>query len=161
MKYALRFSLCIVCLAVLATAPIASAQSKLEGAWKMAEISTSNPDALKEINVRSALIIFTKKHYSMMWIVGANPRPDLPPKATDTQLVEAWRPLIANSGTYEVNGTRFTIHPMLAKNPKVMKAGNFMTYEFELTGNSLRITLKENSFGEPANSTDLLLDRIE
>jgi hypothetical protein len=160
-KHAFRFSLCLACLAALATAQCATAQSKLEGAWKTAEIVASSPDGLKGVNVPSALIIFTKGHYSMMYLVGEIPRPELPPKPTDTQLVEAWRPFMANSGSYELKGTRFTLHPLLAKDPKAMKSGNYMTFEFEITGNRLHIKSKENSLGFPPDSADLLLDRIE
>ena len=161
MKYALGFSICLASLAILATAPYASAQSKLEGAWKIPKIVASNADELKDINVRSGLIIFTKRHYSMMYIACESPRADLPPKATDTQLAVAWRPFIANSGTYEINRTRFTIHPLLAKDPKTMKSGNYMIFEFELTGNRLRIKSKENSLGFPIDAVDLLLERNE
>ena len=38
------------------------------------------------------LLIFTKRHYAGMFILGAEPRPELPDEPSDELLLAAWRP---------------------------------------------------------------------
>ena len=58
--------------------------------------------------LKSILLIFTKKYFSMVLIAGDKPQPDLPQKATDAQKVATWTPFQASTGTYEVKGNTYT-----------------------------------------------------
>ena len=53
----------------------------------------------------------------------------------------AYDNFVANAGTYEVTGSTITIHAMVAKVPNAMTSAPF-TYEYELEGDSLALTLR-------------------
>lgn len=151
---------CMVALAVLLTVQSAAAQGKLEGVWKTTEITLTGPNARTITNPQPGFIIFTKKHFSIVAISGDKPRPDLPQKeATDAQKVATWTPLNATIGTYEVKGTTFTIHPIVAKNP--LEPGAFTTWDFKIDGNTIVATTKANKAGPIANPVTFKWVRVE
>jgi hypothetical protein len=159
MKTSLKVIACMAALAVLVTVQSAvaqvkkvvpgkvAAQGKLEGVWKIAEFSTAVSSASTiTTTAQPGIFIFTKKHYSIMFISSDKPRPNLPlQNATDAQRVAAWGPFSANSGTYEIKGTTLTTHPLVAKHPAVMKPGAFVTYDFKIEGNTRLLTPKESN----------------
>lgn len=151
---------CIAVLVVLLTAQSAAAQGNLEGVWKTTETTSTGPNARTNTNPQPGFIIFTKKHFSIVAISGDKPRPDLPQKeATDAQKVAAWTPLTAGIGTYEVKGTTFTLHPILAKNP--IEPGAFATFDFKTEGNTIVATQKANKAGPVANPVTFKWVRVE
>ncbi len=152
---------CITALAVLLNVPSASAQGKLEGVWKLAEINVSSPQAQTIKATAPSLITFTKKHYSVL-LLSAETRPDLPQQgATDAQKLAAWAPFESYAGTYEIKGTTFTGRNILAKNPFAMKAGDFLTCDFSVVGDTLIITPKVTSTGPVANPPKYKMVRVE
>jgi hypothetical protein len=159
MKASLKVIACMAVLAVLATVHSASAQGKLEGVWKYSEIVPPAPNA-KPIPVREGLLIFTKKHFSMMFIPGVNPRPDLPENATDAQKVAAWEPLNAGSGTYEVKGNTYIAKGIVGKDPGSTQPDLFITVEFKIEGDTLITTPKSTNSG-PVNWGSTKLVRVE
>ena len=162
MKAFVKVLVCVVGLAVLATAqsrPLS--QPTLEGVWKIAEVHPSGPNASPNMNPQPGLYIFTKKYYSIMNVEGDKLRPNLGPNATDAEKAAVWQLFTANSGTYEIKGTTFTIHPIVAKNPGVMNASSFTTFEFKIEGNSLWVTSKASAAGPIANPTQTKLVRVE
>jgi hypothetical protein len=166
---------CMVALVVLVTIHSAAAQvkkvmpgkvvaqGKLEGVWKITEFSTSVSSASTiTTTAQPGIFIFTKKHYSIMFISSDKPRPDLPlQNATDAQRVAAWGPFSANSGTYEIKGTTLTTHPVVAKHPAVMKPGAFVTYDFKIEGNTRLLTPKESNTVPGGNPPTYKLVRLE
>jgi len=97
-----------------------------------------------------------------MFISSDKPRPDLPlQNPTDAQKIAAFEPFSANSGTYEIKGTILTTHPMVAKNPTVMKPGAFVTYDFKIQGNTLLLTPKESNTVPGSNPPTFKLIRLE
>jgi hypothetical protein len=138
-------------------------QGTLQGAWKVTEFSTSISSASKiTTTAQPGIFIFTKKHYSIMYLSTDKPRPEIPLKnPTDAQKVATWEPLSANSGSYEINGTTLTTHPMIAKNPAVMKPGAFVTYDFKIQGNTLLLTPKESNTVPGGNPPTFNLLRLE
>ena len=160
MKKSLIVIACMAALAVLVTVQSAAAQGKLEGVWKTTEITLTGPNARTITNPQPGFIIFTKKHFSIVAISGDKPRPDLPQKeATDAQKVATWTPLNATIGTYEVKGTTFTFHPILAKNP--LEPGSFTTWDFKAEGNTILATQKANKAGPSANPVTFKWVRVE
>jgi hypothetical protein len=119
MKISVKIIACMAALAVLMVVQSASAQGKLEGVWKVTEVTLSGANPLK-IAVSSAhpsLMVFTKKYFSFLNIMAADqPRPELPQQsATDAQKVAAWTPVVAWAGTYEVKGNVLMFHTIVAK----------------------------------------------
>ena len=57
---------------------------------------------------------------------------------------------MANSGTYEVKGSRLMLHPMVAKNVEVMTRGTALTWELKVEGpNSLWLIPPSERATEP------------
>ena len=147
-------------LIVLLTVQSAAAQGKLEGVWKVTEVIITGPYTPTLTNPQPGLFIFTKMHYSMIYIPDDKNRPDLPQKdATDAQKVATWTPFTANSGTYEVKGTTVTLHPMVAKNPH--EPGAFATWDFKIEEDTLTMTTKATDTGPLANPITFKQVRVE
>jgi len=145
-----------------ATAP---ARGPLEGAWRVVEVAVvGGPDeGTRTDTLQPSLYIFAKQHYSMMYVDGAAPRPLLPEDATRTSLTEAevratFVPFIANSGTYQVNGSTISTNPIVAMWPNFMTGGS-ATYEYRVEGDSLWLTSRSTT--EPVVETTRRLVRLE
>ena len=108
---------CSVCLAVLAAAPMASAQAKLEGAWKLSQWTTAGPGPNYK-NPQPGFIIFTKNHYSIMLISGDKPRPELPDNPTIDPMTTPFSKVWANAGTYEIKDRLLITHPLASNIPR-------------------------------------------
>lgn len=161
MKTSLKIIACMAALGVLLTVQSAAAQGKLPGVWKIAEITISGPNPQTIPATSPNLIIFTKKHFSLVSITGES-RPNLPQKdATDAQKVATWTPFAAVSGTYTVKGTTFTAQALVAKDPSGMAPGNFVTYDFKIVGNTLIATPKASQDGPITNPPIVKLTRLE
>jgi hypothetical protein len=165
MKTSLKVIACMAALSVLMVVQSASAQSKLEGVWRVTEVTFTGQNAGK-ITVAAShpnLLIFTKKHFSFLNIASTTAtRPDLPQQgATDTQKVATWTPLVAWAGTYEVKGNTYTTRNIVAKDPSEMVPGNFSTCEFKIEGDTLTWTPKTDQNGPVANPVITKLVRVE
>jgi hypothetical protein len=132
----LAFVMALTCLA-------AAAQSKnsLQGAWRVRERTPAGQNVQTNRIPQPGLIIFTGNYYSVMTITSDQPRPEVatePTKVTPAQALATFGPFTANSGTYEVSGNTLTTHPLVAKNPAIMRAT--ITYSFKIDGNALTLT---------------------
>jgi len=162
MKKLLMVFACITALAVLLNVRSASAQGKLEGVWKLTEITIPGPNAQKITNPQPNLVVFTKKHFIVVSVMGDKPRPNVPQKgATDAQKVAAWEPFVAEAGTYDVKGTIITAKNLVAKDPIQMAPGNFATSEFKIEGNTFTLTPKTDQNGPVSNPNIFKLVRLE
>jgi hypothetical protein len=151
-------------LALALFAGIAHAQSTatpLTGVWRVTQVVVTGPDAATVNNPQPGLYLFTGKYYSFMVVRGETPRPDLSEKPTDAELLAAYTPVVANSGTYEVSGTTLITHPIVAKNPNAMHAGNSGSSTFKLEGKTLVLTQVSTQSGPVANPITLKLTRVE
>ena len=132
----------LTALAVVIFMPLtAQAQSSaLQGAWTITEVSVTTPDtSWTEANPQPGLYIFLEPHYSTLIVQGSEPRELFSDDPTDAELLSAWSPFIANSGTYEVSGTTLTVRPLVAKQPNAMSDDSF-TYTYQVEGDTLRLT---------------------
>jgi hypothetical protein len=160
MNFLSKFIICAACITILATAPIASAQGKLEGVWKSTEVTFTGPNARTITNLQPGFLIFTKKHFCQIGIQGSKPQPDLPQTdATDAQKVATWTPFNGMAGTYEADGTTLTGHLIVGKNP--VKPGSFLTADFKIEGNTLSVMLKTTQDGPIANPMTMKFVRVE
>jgi hypothetical protein len=165
MKTSLKVGACMAALAVLVIVQSASAQGKLEGVWRVSEVTVTGANARK-ITVAAthpSVIIFTKKHFSFLNIKTANGlRPELPQKgATDAQKVAAWTPVAAFAGSYEVKGNILTYRSIVDMDPNGMVPGNFGTNEFKIQGDTLITTPKTDQNGPIANPLVTKFIRVE
>jgi hypothetical protein len=166
MEVVMRSRLTIVVgLLVVFASIVGNAQAPaIEGAWRVTEVTGPGAQDTNK-SPQPGLYIFSKKHYSIVSVGGTEPRKSIPAaqdgaKLTDaekTARYEAWEPLTANAGTYEIKGTTLTTHPMVAKNPSVM--GQTQTREFKIDGKIL--TLIQKSTTQPGAETRVVLTRVE
>lgn len=136
----------------------------IQGVWHIVEARISGPGARTiAFADRPNLTIFTDKHYSRVEVQTDGPRPILADaaKASADELRAAWGPLVAEAGTYDVASGAVTMHPIASKNPAVMGAGVFITYNYTIDGDTLLLTQQRNQNGPFANPFTLKLVRVE
>jgi hypothetical protein len=162
---------CAVALALvvpaLAASPAEAASDSVVGVWKVTEVVTTGSNAATNGSPQPSLYIFTKGHYSLMGVMGAQPRPlfpvlKTPGSATDAEKIaryEQWNLFQANSGTYEIKGTTLTRRPLVAKNQDVM-IGPPNTAEIKLDGDVMWLVSK-SAAGQPVSETRAKLTRLE
>jgi hypothetical protein len=122
----------------------------------------SGPNAFTSTNPQPSLVIFTRKHFSIVADTSNKPRPDQPlEEATDSQKVAAWADFEAIAGTYEAGGTTFTVFPTVTKDPSGMKPGTALTFDFKIEGNTLLLALKVTHTGPLSNPLNMKLTRVE
>lgn len=157
-------------------ATVVSAQSSkkkpIEGAWKVTEIVVTGANASNVANPQPGLIIFARKHYSVMWVPGNQPRSLFKGESpTDEEKIAAYDSFVANSGTYEVTGATLTLHPMVARSPNFM-AGGVSKSQLRIEGTTLWLTQKNTDLSlrtgngvapssGPVSETRLKLSRVE
>ena len=164
-----RYALSIIFFLLTANAAFAQTKTPVEGVWKIAEriVPETNPLA-KGVTTTNAnppsLIIFTRGYYSQVYLGSVESRAAVerakdPQNLTDAEKIaryEAWRPLFANAGTYEIKGSALILHPIVAKNPNQMN-GRWPAVEFKLEGpNTLWLITAESAI-EPR----IKLTRVE
>ena len=147
-----------VFLAGLCLATFAQAQGSLEGAWQLQERMVSggeNEGTNTDPNLN--IILFSAGHYSAMR--NAGDRPDPLPEGqtpTDEQRLAAFAAFRANSGTYEVSGSKLTRHSMLNRDPGTV--GNTLEVEYQIEGDKLMLTSPPNDEGGVLHLTYTRLD---
>ena len=164
-RYALLFVFCL-----LTGGAFAQTKTPVEGVWKISEriMPGTNPQAKGVTTTNSSppsLIIFTRGYYSQVYLGSAESRAAVerardPQNLTDAEKIaryEAWRPLFANAGTYEIKGSALILHPIVAKNPNQMN-GRWPTVEFKLEGPN---TLWLIPTAEAATDPRIKLTRVE
>jgi len=148
MRQFIRLAAAVVVLIGLTALPVVASAEKcpLEGAWEIVEQSYTSADtSWAWSDPQPSLFIFGKKHYSIMFVRGTEPRALFADPAVDTdeEILAAYRSFTANSGTYEVTGSDVTTRPIVAKWPNFTESGfGYLKYQFEVQGDSLLLTLK-------------------
>ena len=177
MGYAMKIlAMSIVCGAVVSAQ--GNVRRPIEGVWKVTEIVVTGAGASSVSNAQPSLLIFTRTHYSIMYVPGDKPRTLRkaadPRKAEDASAEEkaaAYDSIIANAGTYQLEGSTITIRPIVSKDPNYM-GGGFNTYRFRIDGTTLSLTSKSSDLNEriggtvvasevPASETRMTLARLE
>lgn len=135
----------------------------LEGAWQAVEVSVTGPGARTIRPLQPNLSIFTAKHYSHIDIHAAGPRPSLtdPAKASADELREAWGPVVAEAGSYELARGSLLTRPVVAKNPASMANGAFTSYSYRIAGDTLWLTTQRTERGSVTNPPTIKLTRVE
>jgi hypothetical protein len=141
-----------------------SSPNSLHGVWKVTDVTTTGPTGSRRESPQPGFYVFTGKYYSVSTVNSDAPRPELPADvttATADQLRAAWNPFTGQAGTYEVKGAEVTMHPLAAKNPAAMKAGNFNVSTFRIEGTTLTLVSKATQAGPANNPTTTKLTRVE
>ena len=140
-----------------------SKRGPLEGVWQVAEVTHRSAEGSITSKPGPNLTIFTGKHYSRIDIHTQKSRPALanPASSTAEELREAWGPLVAEAGTYDLSESQITLRPTIAKNPATMAPGVSIVYSYKLDGNNLSLTIKRDQNGAVANPFTVKLVRVE
>jgi hypothetical protein len=165
-------SLTLLVLCTTAVSAQSSTKKPIEGAWKVTEIVVTGTDASNVANPQPGLIIFARKHYSVMWVPGNQSRSLFKGEdPTNEEKIAAYDSFVANSGTYEIAGATLTLHPMVARSPNFM-AGGVSKVQMRIEGTTLWLTQKNTDLSirienrvapssGPASETRLKLTRVE
>jgi hypothetical protein len=156
----------ILCVVVMLSVPgSVTAQSGIQGAWRVVEVTTIGPSPSTNSQPQPGLYLFTTKHYSFVRVTAAQPRAALQDaaKATAAELLAVWgnAAFIANSGTYEVSGDTLTTRPLVAKNPQIMQADTVVTFTMKRDGDTLMLRSGTSSLGPIGNPVAVRLVRVE
>ncbi len=159
---------CVQFVAIALLTASANAQFKatpLTGAWSVTEIKTTGPNARTISHPQPGLLIFTGNHYSLMIIDSDQARPEVQnpdiKKPTADELLAAWGPFTAASGTYEISGNTLTMRPSVAKNPQVMAPGNVLLNTFKIEKHMLALTRTRNGGTPVANLRTITFTKVE
>lgn len=140
----------------------AAGQSKsIQGVWKLNEQTSGG--STKVIS-QPSLYLFTKKHYSLIYVPTDTPRAvvdDVTKMTADELRATFVNGFIANAGTYEIKGGKLTMHPIVAKSPAFMGPTVWITMAMTITGNSMTLVSEANNAGPVTTPTTSKLTRVE
>ena len=153
-------------IALLGVSAFAQGKSGIEGVWQLTEVTTTGADGKTETEkaTQPSMYLFTKTHYSIIYVASDKPRTvmDDYSKATQEQLLSIFvNEFIANAGTYEVKAGKLTVHPMVAKSPSYMQSGTWTTSTMTMKGNMMTLVSDSSNSGPSKNPTTFKLTRVE
>lgn len=115
------------------------------GVWQVTDIGRQNVEGSMTDKPFPNLFIFTPRHYSMVWVLGASEPFAERWKPTDEEKKERFDSMVVNAGTYEIDGATLTAHPMVARIPDFI--GGKLICEFHIENDTMRLKfLDEYSF---------------
>lgn len=156
--------LAVLFAALLSSSAYAQGKPGLEGVWSITEVTTTGPNGSTKVVSQPSMYLFTKKHYSIIYVSSDSPRAtgmDVD-KATADELRNTFvRSFIANAGTYEIKSGKITFHPLVAKSPDYMQPNVFSTSSFKIDGNTMTLVSDSSNTGPSTNPTTFKLKRIE
>lgn len=124
----------------------------LLGVWSVVEFQEGAAGGQsKAVRTQPGQFIFTQTRYAAVWVLQAEPRAvsAKPWEPITEEKLAHFASIVANSGTYDVSGSRLTIRPIVAKMPEF--AGGHLTYEFRIEGDYLVLeAVEEKSAGNIA-----------
>lgn len=109
--------------------------SRIQGVWRVEGVSVrGGPNAGDNANPQPSVYIFTRNHYSIMFVPGEEPRPETSStvaELTEEQMLGSFRTFVANSGTYEMEGNLITTSVIVARVPGYMSVTSEYQYRIE------------------------------
>jgi hypothetical protein len=146
-----------------------AASRSIEGVWKGVSVVVTGADAYEIPNRLPMMIIYTKRHYSVLAQDSdgrQEPRPVPPPVKTPGKLTDAekiardefWAPVVADAGTYELNGTTLIQRQIVNKDGAPIERTREV--RIEDNGNTL-VEIAKSAPGQPARATRRTFTRLE
>jgi hypothetical protein len=160
----MRTSIVVTLFVLVLCVPAMGQKASVEGVWAITERVTTGPNGATTQMTQPSMYVFTKKHYSIIYVASTSPRPEITDlnAATAEELRKVFvDDFIANAGTYEFKGGKLTTRPFVAKSPTAMKAGSFTTFSVKFSGNTMTLVSEANQNGPAANPTTTKLRRVE
>jgi hypothetical protein len=160
-KIAFGVFLTLVSAIALAAQGRASAGDSLQGAWRVAQVTTTggpNPRTITKHN--PGMILITANHFALVVEAGDTPRPT-GPATTLEQLRQLWDPFLAFAGAYEISDTLLTVRIAVHKAPANMGPGAFIAWSYKVDGDTLTLVRVRTHLGPDKNPITWKLTRIE
>ena len=158
----MKITMFVLLISLLLTA--SAIAQKVQGVWSLTEITSTGPGGSTQKMSQPSMYLFTKKHYSVIYVSRSEPRPQITDisKANADELRDVFvNSFIANAGTYELKGGKLTMRPMVAKSPAFMEPGTFVTTSIKIDGNVMTLVSDSSNNGPAPNPTTFKLKRIE
>jgi hypothetical protein len=120
----------------------------LRGAWTLINSSLTTGDkTTTDSSPQPGLVLFTDRHYSLMYVEGSAPRMPFadpnPSRATDAEKLAAYDTFSGHSGSYLVSDSMVEMQVVVSKWPNLMVTNlrsTFARFAFRLAGDTLRLT---------------------
>ena len=114
----------------------------VEGVWTVEEREVIGGPDEGTFVPQAGILIFTKKYYSSIRDMSANPRPLIETDSpSDAQLGASLRDFGADSGPYELTESTITFRPTVCNDPNMMSGGS-VTFDYELTKDTFTLINK-------------------
>lgn len=112
---------------------------EIVGVWQIKEVARQNGGEPVADMTKRSIFIFTPHHYSMVWVLSAEPQRAFAERwnPTDAEKIERYDSLVVNAGTYEITESTITAHPIVARIPEFV--GGRLVCEYRVEGDSLRL----------------------
>ena len=160
----IRMSMIAVLLTAVLGVSAYAQKGSIEGVWSLTEITSTGTDGSTKQMTQPSMYLFTKKHYSIIYVNSDKARPsdnDVD-KMTAEQLRDMFvNSFIANAGTYEYKGGKVTFHPIVAKSPGYMQVGNWVRQSAKIDANTLTLISDSSNTGPSTNPSTIKLKRVE
>ena len=119
-------------------------KSPIEGVWIRSIDMYHGPDttAYTRTNVAPDIMIFTQNYYSDAGNFGGEKRPLITEDMTELEKLKLKNKYHADSGTYTLTDSTFTLHPITAMNPNDMQETSSRTYRIKLETDTFTVFLK-------------------
>jgi hypothetical protein len=118
----------------------------LQGAWRIVRTSLTTEDKPSFVDYgQPSLLLFTARHYSLMYVEGNKTRQmfrDLT-RPTEAEKLEAFDTFVGHSGTYSVADSIIAMQIEVSKSPNMMGTelrNTFARFAYQLEGDTLRLT---------------------
>ena len=119
----------------------------LIGEWEIKEIHWKTKDTIYSISkAQPGLLIISKNKYSIIWTPTNNARKPFEhlSNPTDNEILEGFKSIVFNAGTYKLTDTRLTTKAEIAKVPGFKGGRQFLSYMVE--SDLLRLTMYDEIY---------------
>jgi hypothetical protein len=159
----IRMSMIAVLLTAVLGVSAYAQKGSIEGVWSLTEITTTGTDGSTKQMSQPSMYLFTKKHYSIIYVAGGVARPEMDASEMNAEQLKTTfvDSFIANAGTYEYKDGKLTLHPIVAKAPGFMKPGTWIRQSVKMDANTLTLVSDSSNTGPSTNPSTIKLKRVE
>jgi len=124
-----------------------SENNPLIGEWEILEIHWKTKDTVYSIHkAQPGLLIISQNRYSIIWTPINEPRKPFEhlSKPTDNEILEGFRSIVFNAGTYQISDTNLITKAEIAKVPGFEGGRQFFSYMIE--NDMLSLTMYDETY---------------
>jgi hypothetical protein len=135
--------------AVFAMSPVHVRQPQpavLQGAWKIVRTSLTTDERPSLVAYsQPSVVLFTARHYSLMYVEGNKAREMFrdPARPTEAEKLDAFDTFVGHSGTYSVADSIISMQIEISKSPNLMGTelrNTFARFAYAMVGDTMRLT---------------------